>query len=88
MVRDGEILGYAGVYLDGARYIMYANLCAAAWEEKRAVVRGWRRLIATVKTKGLPIHATADPKMEASARFLEHLGFARITGNVYRWEGE
>ena len=75
-----------GVYLDGARLVMYANISKEGWRERRAVIRGWRRLIATAANRGLPIHAIADKKLATSAKLLEHFGFRHLVDDTYEWE--
>jgi hypothetical protein len=88
VVRNAEVLAHAGVYLDRDRYVMYGACSAAGLRERRSLIRCWRRLIAVVREKGIPIHALADPSVKRSARFLEHFGFRKLAGNLYQWEGD
>lgn len=88
MVRDGQVLGHAGAILAGPAYIVYSNIQQEGWKDIRAVLRLWRRIIGTIRHRGLPIQAIADPRIEASGRFLEHLGFHHLIGDTYEWEGQ
>lgn len=73
--RGGEILGVAGLYLDQYRYVMFGNFGDEVRRAPRALVKGYRTLLAAARGKGLPIHATAQEDVPAAKRFLEHIGF-------------
>lgn len=88
MVRGDTVLGEAGAFLENGTYVVYSDVTQEGWKNTRSALRLWRKVLAAIKGRGIPIQAIADPEYEASERFLEHIGFRRLVGQTFEWEGE
>lgn len=83
---DGErILGVGGVYLDGARLVMFCEITDELRQDKRAMVKATRAMMA-LADRGLPVYAQADADIPGSDRLLNHLGFESIRDGVWLWQ--
>jgi len=86
-VVDGDkVLGIGGVYLDDARQVVFAEITDELRSRPRLLLLAWRKLRAIIEKRKLPTHSLADEKVEASGRFLSHLGFSHIERGVYEWQ--
>lgn len=84
--KDGErVVGCAGLYLDGGRLVLFSDMQDDVRKAPRALVKAYRTLLAIASRIGLVVHAVPSPGIEASVRFLEHMGFRHITLGVYEW---
>lgn len=81
---DGAPVGYAGVFPETCRLILFSKLTDEARAGARAIVRGCRQLLELADRRGIPVHALPDPGVPASERFLHHMGFTRLAANC--WE--
>lgn len=81
----GTVIGWAGLYVDGPRLVMFGELSDRIREEKRALVRGYRQLLAVAARLRLPVHAKPDDDVPAAKRFLEHMGFTAGPRGIYQW---
>lgn len=84
--EDGEIVGVGGVYVDGHRQVMFADLSDALRADKRALIRAVRMLQALAAKVRAPVHSIADPLIPGSRTLLEHIGFKPLAGDLYRLE--
>lgn len=75
---DDKILGFAGIFPHDNRLVVISSLTDELRRCKRAIVTGYRRILEIADRSRLPLQALADEKVEASERFLEHLGFRHI----------
>lgn len=83
---DGdEVLAVAGMYPDGHRLCLFADLTDSLRKNKRALIKGYRAVLEMAAKKGAPVHAVADPEIEGSRALLEHMGFQNLTGDLYSW---
>ncbi len=82
--EDGAIVGCAGVFPESCRLVIFSELTDEARADKRAMVMGYRRLLEIADRHSMPLHARPDPQIEASERFLAHMGFRRLTDEC--WE--
>jgi hypothetical protein len=83
-IKDDRIIGAAGVYADVQRVVVFARLTDELRADKRAVVKGIRKIMSLVP-EGLPAHAVADPEIDGSDRLLTHMGFSPLSSGVYEW---
>ena len=88
MVRGDRVLGEAGAFIEAGAWVVYSDVTPEGWKDTRTALRLWRTVLAAIKDSGIPIQAIADPAIEASERFLEHIGFRRLIGQTYQWEGD
>lgn len=87
VLEDGRVLGVAGFYRDLDRLVMFTEVMdSKGWQRKRAVVKACRAVLTAADSTRLPAQAEADPAVGASTRFLEHLGFRRLAGNIFQRE--
>lgn len=86
-VIEGErLLGVAGIYRDGERFVMFANTLEPMKDHKRIVVRAYRTLFTWCRARGLPVVAAACPAIAGSEILLEHLGFRHVPPHdLYVW---
>lgn len=94
---DGDtVFSVFGWYPDDDRFVVFAEIGPRARELGRSfharrlfmdVLPAARRMIDVEIPKGVPVHAQADPQHEGSATLLEHLGFARLEGDVFALKG-
>lgn len=85
-VRDDRVIGVAGVYADGSRLVMFSQLTDELRRDRRSIVRGIRRLTELARARRMPVHAVADAAIEGSERLLEHIGFQRVSPEVFVWQ--
>lgn len=84
--KDGdEVVGCAGLYLDGGRLVLFSDMRDEVRKAPRALVRAYRTLLGIAARIGLAVHAVPSPGIEASVRFLEHMGFRPLNLGVYEW---
>ena len=87
MVRGDTSIGAAGAFLENGAWVVYSEITPEGWKDTRGALRLWRTVLAAIKDSGIPIQAIADPAIEASERFLEHIGFRRLAGQTFEWKG-
>ncbi len=76
-------LGVAGVYVDNAKMVMFADISETLREDKsfkRIIILCYRRLL-EMKTN-LPIYAVAGD-IEGSESLLSHIGFSHFREDVW-----
>lgn len=87
VLEDDAVLGVAGFYRDLDRLVMFVEVHdPKGWQCKRAVIKACRALLGAAAKTRLPVHALADPAVEASERFLTHLGFRQLQGRIFQLE--
>lgn len=85
MVEDDRVLGVAGSYLDGTRVVVFGSFTEDLRKKPKLLLRGCKEVQRIAGRAGLPVQALADRSIEAAGRFLEHLGFSNIGGEIYEW---
>lgn len=85
-LRDGEPLCIGGVYHSHDRTVVFANVKPEMRAYPIAGMKLARKVMEMVKSLGVTVYAMADCDVEASGRFLEHLGFKHLEGVVYEWQ--
>ena len=83
--ETNKVLAVAGMYADGHRMVLFADLPETFRQNKRALIKGWRALMGIAVQKNAPLHAVADPEIPGSATLLKHMGFQHLTGDLYQW---
>jgi len=83
-MKDGEIIGVAGMYFDHNRYVLYSELTPELKQDKRTIVRGIRILLEMVRDKRLPVLAKAEA-VEGADRLLRHMKFRHLTADIYQF---
>jgi len=86
---DGDkVLGIGGVYLDGTRLWLFAEVEKEAWQDRPAVVKAYRAVLAMGRGLHMPIHAIPEEGNPQAVALLEHMGFKPIRpAPVYEWRG-
>jgi hypothetical protein len=84
-VRDGQVLGVAGIYPGQAGWVMFAELSDDVRRDKRLVIRGYRAVQDLARRRPMPVVAIADPEIPGSDILLEHMGFQRVAPEVFLW---
>lgn len=84
--KDGEVVGVAGLYLDGYRYVFFGNFGDDVRRFPKTLFKTGRQLLDSVREKGIPVHATDEDSVPASQRFLERLGFRMTEPGFYELE--
>lgn len=82
---DGQIAGVAGVFTDGHRLVLFANLTDTLRADKRAIIKAARLLKTIFKRCHAPVHSLADPDINGSRALLEHVGFKPLVGDMMQW---
>ena len=87
-VQDGDtLLGLVGIYRDAAGWVMFSDGDRDRVTSPRFKVQMMKRLLAIADQYHLtPLYAVADEHIESAGRFLEHYGFVRDEGSIYRRE--
>jgi hypothetical protein len=83
-VRDGEILGIAGYYLDQHGYVMYSSMTEELKKDKRFIVKAIRFMKEKAGELKIPIYAKAE--FVTSETVMKHAGFVEIAEGLYRWQ--
>lgn len=84
--REGEILGCAGLYMDRSQQVLFGEFSDEVRRAPRSLVVAYRRLLKIAGRWRLPLYSHADEDIEASERFLEHMGFKRLKGRIFQWQ--
>lgn len=84
-VRNGKVLGVAGIYPGSAGWVMFADLSEEVRRDRRLVVRGYRAVQDLARRRPMPVVAIADPEIPGSDVLLEHMGFQRVAPEVFLW---
>lgn len=79
-VREGEILGIAGVYLDLGRLVLFSELTDELRKHKRVIVKGIGKVKEIVQNTRLPVVSLADCSIKGSDTLLAHMGFREEDG--------
>ena len=87
-VEGDRVLGAAGIYSRPDGLVMFSDVDPEVWARPRLIVRAYRQLLEWAKETRLPVHTLCDPEIEAAKRFLEHLGFKPLCGDIYQWKAE
>ena len=83
MVKDDRVIAVGGYYVDDARLFLFASIEDEARAEPRCLLRASKILLAMARRRHLPMHATPDPEVAASVRFMLHLGFRPVRGPLF-----
>ena len=84
--KDGKVVGVAGLYMDGYRYVFFGNFGDDVRRFPKTLFKTGRQLLDSVKGKGIPVHAVDEESVPASQRFLERLGFRMTEPGFYELE--
>ena len=90
-LEDGKPQAMFGVYYDKDRFVCFCEMRPefrrrlGEWRVRRAMVAGVARARALLVSLKAPVHALADPDVEASGRFLEYVGFEHVREGIYAW---
>ena len=82
---DNQVVGVVGMYADGYRMVLFADLSDTIRADKRALIRGYRAVLNLAAAKKAPVHAVADPEIPGSRTLLEHMGFRHLNGDLFAW---
>ena len=80
---DGQVLGIGGGYYDGPSVVAFSSLKPEMLRYKKTIVLGARKIMELVR--GRSCFAIASEKHPGSERLLEHFGFERVNGRVFKW---
>lgn len=92
VAAHGErVLGGGAAFIAGSHWSVVCriqpDIQAQLVRYRRPLLVAAQHLIAVTRTRRLPVLAEPDPSIPGAVSFLEHLGFRRLTGNLYRLEG-
>jgi hypothetical protein len=82
-VEDGEVYGVCGFYSVTSGVMMFAGLTDRLRECPLIIYKAAKKVLEIAMTKGVPVYAEADLNIEPSTRFLERLGFERLSKEVF-----
>lgn len=82
-VKDGRVLGVAGFHMDKIAMVVFSELSDELKRSPRALIKGWRLLAKMMRARGVMAYARCDSNIEAAERFLIHLGFERMAGDIF-----
>lgn len=86
---DGDrVLGITGVYITNRSWVIFSTLTDELRQNKRIIIKGYRMIMDVVKRRKMPVYSLACPNIEGSAKLLEHIGFTRLTGDLFVWRAE
>lgn len=85
-VRDGDVLGVAGVFVDESRQVVFSSISEELKAHPRLIVRAYRIVLAMARESALQAHAVCDPAETTARHFLEHIGFQKVNGDTYQLE--
>ena len=78
---DGEeVIGVGGTYSSNGNVVAFLNATDKLRERPVSLMKLARRM-ETLREGA--VYATCDPAIEAAKRFLEHLGFSKIGGDLW-----
>lgn len=77
-------LGLGGVYYEDDKIIAFTRIKPELRAYPFAIYKAARLVMEMVERRGGTVFAVADPSVDRSEAFLEHLGFERM-GEVYQW---
>lgn len=81
----GQVVGLCGFYAHKDGNMLFTNITPELRRHPRAMIAvGWR-VLAHLQRLRRPVYAACDETVEASARFLQHFGFARQPNGVFAW---
>ncbi len=76
VAREGErVVAVAGYRVANGGVHVFASLNDEIRRYPKMMVRCGRELVAEARSKGMPVHVTANFDTPRSREFLEHLGF-------------
>lgn len=82
-MMDGRPVGIAGLYMEQAHLILWAEISTELRQFRRFLLEAGRALLAQVAHLHLPVYSAAQADVPGSAVLLEHLGFEHVFDNVF-----
>ena len=81
---DGEIIGVAGV-LHTEHLQAFSTITDAMRKYPKSIILAARKFKEILNSYECQIYALASEKEKNSTGFLEHVGFEKYRGELYRW---
>lgn len=79
-VEDGQVIGIGGVYKSNGNTVAFLRLSDRMRSNPKTLLKSVREFLSKIEG---PIFANCDTKIEAAPRFLSHLGFVNIKGDLW-----
>jgi hypothetical protein len=80
-----RIIAIAGYFNESHRRVLFSHITDDARQYPVALYKTGLKLIKMATKSRIPLQATADNNVEASERFLERLGFVKVSSEVWQW---
>jgi len=90
-VRDGEVLGVAGIYRYKTRSILFSTIRPDVLENmdrfdyRKAFVKCMYKTLEYARQSRLPVISIANPDIPGACKLLERVGLTKINEGVYEW---
>ena len=85
---NGKVECVFGIYQHSTRYVLFSSCTDEFRTNKRAVVKAVRKMWEIIAQRPpMPLLAHADPEIKGSDVLLNHMGFERLTGDVFQCLG-
>lgn len=91
VAAHGErVLGGGAAFIAGSHWAVVCriqpDIQAQLTRYRRPLLMAAQHLLAVTRTRRLPVLAEPDTRIPGAVTFLAHLGFRRMTGNLFRLE--
>jgi hypothetical protein len=73
-IRDGEVLGVAGVFSVGQGWMMFSDSKPEFMQDKRAIVKAVRAIRKLIAGQKLPVYAVPQEGVKGAEELIEHVG--------------
>lgn len=80
-IVDGRPICIGGVKVEQGRQVAFANISK---EMRKYPVAGMKMARKVLEMMDGPVYAMCDRNIEAAERFLDHLGFKHLEGDVWQ----
>jgi hypothetical protein len=87
-VRGNEILGVAGIYRHENGWGMFSDTTEELRRHGKLLLKSAKAFMQVAIDSGLPIFAKCSENLETADRFLRHLGFRPVDGDLYQWQAQ
>ena len=87
-VRGNEILGVAGIYRHLNGWGMFSDTTEELRRHSKFILKSAKTFMKIAIDSGLPIFAKCSDNLETADRFLRHLGFRPVDGDLYQWQAQ
>ena len=83
--KDGRLIGIGGV-IHTTPLQWFGHVSDELRSHPKSLLKAAKIMRDMVESYDVPVYATTDDDVEASGRFLEHLGFHKMEDEeIYRW---